>query len=404
MSGRPESLAGAAFLSEPGFRAVVAAVERRGDKARAVGGAVRNTLLGEPVDDVDIATTARPETVMERAAAAGLQAIPTGIEHGTVTVVAHGVPYEVTTLRADVETDGRRAVVAFTDDWTADAERRDFTMNAIYADADGRLHDPVGGVPDALARRLRFIGTPEDRIREDYLRILRFFRFHARYGNDAPDASALAACVGLKEGLLRLSRERIGGETRKLVLARRAAETLRLMEVTGVLPLVLGSGAAVDTFSAAVDLAARAGAPFGVEARLAALAAVAKEDADRLADRLRLSREETETIAAIAQVSALLGPTPDDAAARTAVYRFGNAVATAAVVHAAARAGAGLPAAVVIARDWSAPRFPVTGRDLLAAGMAPGPAVGERLRAIEADWIAEGFPPAAEFRARNGFP
>lgn len=403
MSGRPESLAGAAFLSEPGFRAVVAAVERQGDRARAVGGAVRNTLLGEPVDDVDIATTARPEAVIERAAAAGLQAIPTGVEHGTVTVVAHGVPYEVTTLRADVETDGRRAVVAFTDDWVADAERRDFTMNAIYADADGRLHDPVGGVPDALARRLRFIGAPEDRIREDYLRILRFFRFHARYGDGPPDASALAACVALKEGLLRLSRERIGGETRKLVLARRAAETLHLMEIAGVLPLIVGSGAAVRAFSAAVDLAARAGVPLGVEARLAALAAVEREDAERLADRLRLSREETETIAAITRASARLGPSPDDAATRTAVYRFGNAVATAAVIHAAARAGGGAPATLAIARDWSAPPFPVTGRDLLAAGLAPGPAVGERLRAIEADWIAEGFPPAAAFRARHGF-
>ena len=200
----------AEWLKSPGIQAVFAAIEQEGDEARVVGGAVRNTLLGHPVPDVDIATTASPETVMERARAAGLKPIGTGIDHGTITVVSSGYPYEVTTLREDVETFGRQARVVFGRNWTRDAERRDFTLNALYVDRHGRLHDPLGGLDDCLNRHVRFIGDPDTRIREDYLRILRFFRIYAAYGAGDMDADGLGACLRQRDGLRHLSAERIG--------------------------------------------------------------------------------------------------------------------------------------------------------------------------------------------------
>lgn len=381
----------AAFLRDPAFRAVAAALAVDGDRIRVVGGAVRNTLMGEPVSDVDVATTARPEVVAARAVAAGLKAIPTGIEHGTVTVVADGTPFEVTTLRADVETDGRRAVVAFTDDWAADAGRRDFTMNAIYADPDGTLHDPTGGIADALAGRVRFIGRPEDRIREDYLRILRFFRFHARYGRGTADAGALAACVDLRAGLDRLSRERIGAEWRKLVSAPRAAETIALMAEEGVLAHVLGRPGRPERLARALDLAAAAGLSPDPMLPTAAVALDGPADAEPVADRLRLANAERDRLAALGTWAERLGPDPGADAVRLAVYRVGNEIAAGAIVLAAARAGTAAPATLALARDWPAPVFPLGGRDLLAAGMAPGPALGARLKALEDAWIASGF-------------
>lgn len=387
----PERLAGAAFLEDPALLAVLDAIERDGDRAMVVGGAVRNTLLGEPVTDTDVATTARPETVMARAAAAGLKAVPTGVEHGTVTVVAGHRPFEVTTLRADVETDGRRAVVAFTDDWATDASRRDFTMNAIYVDRDGRLFDPTGGAEDAGRRLVRFIGRPEDRIREDYLRILRFFRFHARYGSGAPDPAGLAASIALQEGLDRLSRERIGQEMRKLVVAPRADGTLGLMHETGILDRVLGSPAHADRF----HRLAEEGVSFGPELALSIVGAETAADVERVAERLRLSNAERDLMAAIVRLSAALGADPDEAAVKRAVYFEGNAAVAPALVHAAARAGVGISRHAPLARDWRAPRFPITGRDLIAEGVRPGPELGRELRAREEAWIAGGFGEAA---------
>src|SRR5690606_10002862 len=206
-----------------------------GEEARIAGGAVRNALFGEPVADVDIATTTPPQETVRRAEAAGFKAVPTGFEHGTVTVVAEGRPFEVTTLRADVETDGRRARVVFGRDWQADAERRDFTINALYAEADGTVVDLVGGLADIAARRLRFIGDAEARIREDYLRILRFFRFFAWYGEGRPDAEGLKACARLKGGLSGLSAERVWAETKKLLSAPDPSRALLWMRQTGVL-------------------------------------------------------------------------------------------------------------------------------------------------------------------------
>lgn len=386
---RPVSIAGAAFLGDPAFGRVMTALERDGDQARVVGGAVRNTLLGEPVDDIDIATTAPPETVVARAAAAGLKPVPTGLAHGTVTVVAAGRAFEVTTLRADVETDGRHAVVAFSRDWQQDARRRDFTMNAVYADADGRLFDPVGGVDDALARRVRFIGDPAGRIAEDYLRILRFFRFHARYGEGAPDPAGLAAAVDMKDGLDRLSRERVGTEMGKLVLAKSAVSVLSDMQSAGILSSVLKGDGDVARLGAVIAGAARQGAAAGLELRLAALAI----DHAGLAEALRLSNREKKRIEAIDVWCAAFARRLDAVAIKEAVYRAGNEVAFDALLLAAATSRSEAPADLVdLARHFAAPPFPVTASLLMAEGYAPGPALGEELRRREADWIAAGCP------------
>ncbi|MCM5559850.1 CCA tRNA nucleotidyltransferase [Pleomorphomonas sp. JP5] len=385
----PVSIVGAPFLGDPAFRRVIAAIEMDGDRARVVGGAVRNTLIGVPVDDVDIATTARPEVVAARATAAGLKAVPTGIAHGTVTIVSSGRPFEVTTLRTDLETNGRHAVVAFTRDWAGDAGRRDFTMNAIYADADGSLHDPVGGIADALAGRVRFIGDPVERIEEDYLRILRFFRFHARYGRVELDKRGLEAAVGLQEGIGQLSRERIGAEMRKLVTAVGAEPALTVMDRTGILAKILPGGGVLARFSTTIDLALRHDLPFGLEARLAALAV----DRQGLAGALRLSGREDKRVETIVQWGGELAARMDEATVRLVVVRAGNEVASAALVLAAAEQGCDPKANLVqIARDFRPPESPVTAARLMAEGYVPGPGLGAELRRREAAWIAAGCP------------
>ncbi|MBN9263737.1 MAG: CCA tRNA nucleotidyltransferase, partial [Hyphomicrobium sp.] len=236
----PTSLAGAPWLERPETRAVLSALAAAGHEARIVGGTVRNALLGEPVTDVDIATTATPDETMAAARAAGLDAIPTGVSHGTVTIVAHHVPFEVTTLREDVETFGRHARVAFTADWAADARRRDFTINALYCDANGTISDPLGGLADLAARRVRFIGDARERIREDALRILRFFRFHARYSAEAIDAEGLAACAAERHLLAKLSAERVRAELLKLLDAPGAARAIAVMAAYGFIVEILG--------------------------------------------------------------------------------------------------------------------------------------------------------------------
>ncbi|WP_036839208.1 CCA tRNA nucleotidyltransferase [Pleomorphomonas oryzae] len=385
----PASIAGAPFLADPAFQRVIAAVEQDGDRARVVGGAVRNTLIGVPVDDVDIATTAPPETVAARVTAAGLKAVPTGIAHGTITVVSSGRPFEVTTLRADLETDGRHAVVAFTRDWVGDARRRDFTMNAIYADADGGLHDPVGGIADALAGHVRFIGDPVERIEEDYLRILRFFRFHAGYGRGALDAVGLDASVRLQDGIDRLSRERIGAEMRKLVTAAGAVVALTVMDETSILARILPGGGAVGRFSRVVGLAERCERTLGLEARLAALAV----ERQRLAEALRLSGRENKLIEAIARWAEEIAARMDETTVRFAVVREGNEVAFAALILAAVHRGEEPTMDLIrLAWDFKPPRSPVTAARLMVEGYVPGPLLGAELRRREAAWIAAGCP------------
>jgi len=405
------SFAGAAFLAQPAFRRVVAALAVDGDEVRLVGGSVRDAVLAGvghaalQEGDLDLATTATPDVVSARARAAGLKVVPTGIAHGTVTVVVDRRPFEVTTLRRDVATDGRHAEVAFGRDWTEDARRRDFTMNAMSLSPDGVLHDPVGGHADCLARRVRFIGVADERIREDYLRILRFFRFHARFGSGEPDAEGLHAVTRNLDGLPRLSAERIAQEMRKLVVAPGAAETLASMAECGVLDRVLAGVPRLGRFARFAAICRAGGADVEPSPALVALAVFVAEDAGRLAARLKLSGAERERMVAAeaavrplsrAGATASGDVTADAAAARVLLYRLGAAAWRDGTRLAWADAGAAADDAVWHARltlpdRWPPPRLPVAGRDLLNAGVAPGPEVGRRLAALEARWIASDF-------------
>src|SRR5215831_17489485 len=273
------------WLREGELARILALLDCDGEEARVVGGAVRNALLREPLGDIDVATTALPQEVMRRVEAAGFKAVPTGLEHGTITVVAAGQPFEVTTLREDVETDGRHAKVAFGRDWRRDAERRDFTINALSAARDGTVYDYVGGLADIAARRVRFIGDAATRIAEDYLRILRFFRFHAAYGEGAPDPAGVAACIAGREGLEQLSRERVRMEVIKLLGARHPVPALAVMTEAGLLDQVLAGVPQLASFANMMKLEAALGLGADPVRRLGALAVSVREDADRLRDR-----------------------------------------------------------------------------------------------------------------------
>lgn len=368
-----------AWLSEPGPRAVMEMLERGGHRALYVGGTVRNALLGLPPGDIDIATDARPERVMELATAAGLKPVPTGADHGTVTVVADHRGIEVTTFRRDVETDGRRAVVAFSDQIEHDAERRDFTMNALYATSSGEVIDPLGGLPDLLARRVRFVGDARARIREDYLRILRFFRFHAWYGDPAAglDPEGLAACAANLDGIAGLSRERVGAETKKLLSAPDPSAAVAAMAQVGALARAL-PGADHRALGPLVHLEAEAGLGPDPIRRLAALGGEDPSGA------LKLSRAEAKRLGALREAAA------SGAAAAELGYRLGADMALSALVLRAAIEGAPLPPRV---RDeatrGAAAQFPVKPADLMPA--FEGPALGTRLKDLEARWIASGF-------------
>jgi poly(A) polymerase len=362
------------WLKQPGTQALCGALEAAGHRALFVGGCVRNALLGVPVADVDIATDARPETVTRLAEAAGLRVVPTGIEHGTVTVIAGGVAHEVTTFRRDVETDGRRAVVAFAQDVAEDAARRDFTMNALYADLRGDVLDPLGGLPDLVARRLRFVGDAHQRIREDYLRILRFFRFHAHYGDpgEGMDAEALAASAELAEGVDGLSRERIGSEIRKLLAARDPAPAVAAMAQAGVLARVL-PGSDARALAPLVHL--EGDLPPRWQRRLAALGGQEVEE------RLRLSRADAAVLAALRDA---VGRGWSPAALG---WKLGAEGGRDAVLLRAALLESPLPT------DWqtdvargAASVMPVTAIDLMPD--LQGAALGARLKEIEARWLA----------------
>lgn len=404
------SFAGAPFLADPALLRVVEAITADGGEVRLVGGFVRDAVLGDPMDgDLDLATPLLPEIVSERARAAGLKVVPTGIEHGTVTVVAEGRPFEVTTLRRDVATDGRRAEVAFGSDWLEDARRRDFTMNAMSLSPDGTLHDPVGGYADCLARRVRFIGIADERIREDYLRILRFFRFHARFGTGAPDGEGLHAVTRNLSGLQQLSAERIAQEMRKLVQAAGAAETLGFMAECGVLDRVLAGVPRLVRFARWLDLVRATGTALAPAPALVALSTFVPEDIDRLAARLKLSgAERTRMAGAEAARRAIAGQMASDGkltdgeglasdghAARVLLYRLGPAAWRDGVLLAWADAGmnddAWWRALLSLPERWTAPHFPLAGRDLLATGLPAGPVLGRRLADAEARWIASDF-------------
>jgi poly(A) polymerase len=384
------------WLSRPETQAVFAALRARGHEARAVGGAVRNALIGKDVADIDIATPALPEQSLSAAKAAGLHVIPTGLQHGTVTVVSGHIPHEVTTLRRDVETDGRHAVVAFTDDWAADAARRDFTINALYCAADGTVHDPLGGYSDLVARRVRFIGDARARIGEDYLRILRFFRFTAEYVRDAPDAEGLAACGQMRDGLQRLSAERIRSEVLKIVAAPRGGDVADIMHAHGFWVPLLGLAAVPEHLRRLAVVERLQGRAPNAVTRLAALAILTSEDADHLASRLKMSTHEWMGLAAVGRLWRQISPDLDQAACRRMLHREGRAAVTAAGAVAWARHDATATDA-----DWTGlmleletldvPTFPVRGRDVLDRGVAPGPMVGAILARLTEWWVARDF-------------
>lgn len=362
----------------PGTQAVCAALTGAGHVALFVGGCVRNALLGAAVDDIDIATDAHPEAVMALAAAAGLKAVPTGLAHGTVTVVADHRAHEVTTFRRDVETFGRHAVVAFSADPAEDAARRDFTFNALYATPAGAVLDPLGtGLNDLAARRVRFIGAPQDRIREDYLRILRFFRFHAWYGQGGLDAEGLAACAGLAEGVQTLSRERLGAEMKKLLAAPDPAPAVAAMAQAGVLGRVL-PGASVRALAPLVHIEGLWGLAPDALRRLAALGG-----AD-VAERLRLSRAEA------ARRDRLAEAAQGQAGAGELGYRLGaDEGAEALALRAALLEALPAPGARTALAAGAQARFPITAADLMP-GLS-GAALGAALKEREARWIASGF-------------
>ena len=393
---QPPRLSGADWLQRPETQAVLAALAARGFAARAVGGAVRNALLGLPVSDVDIATTARPEEVVAAAETAGLRAIPTGIAHGTVTIVAGGRTYEVTTLRKDVETYGRHASVTFTDDWAADARRRDFTLNALYCDAGGEVFDPLSGYADLAARRVRFIGEAAERIREDYLRILRFFRFTAQYAEGPPDAPGLAACVLGREGLAILSGERVCQELLRLLVARRGPELVRWMLDYGLLPQVLGLAPRPTLLARLADLESALGLAPDAVLRLAGLGVEVPEDAEGLRNRLRLSNEDAAKLTRASIRAPAFDPAVSESAAKAQLYAVGDAAYREGVLLAWARSG-DEPASdawrrrLSLPERWQAPRFSIRGDDVMALGVPAGPRVGELLRTLEGWWIAGDF-------------
>ena len=388
------SLARAPWLRAASLQRIFAAIGNAGGEARVAGGAVRNALLGIPVADIDLATNLSPEQVTKACKAAGLAVHPTGIDHGTVTVVSNHHPYEVTTLRHDIETDGRRAKVQYTDDWQADAMRRDFTMNALYCDASGKLYDFTNGYADLLRKRIIFVGSAAKRIEEDYLRVLRFFRFHARFGKGTPDKAGLEACVRHRKGLGGLSAERIRQEMFKLLAAPGAVPTLKLMAKHGILSHLL-------PYTEQWRVIARL--PPDPVLRLAVLAAMPAS----MKDRWRLSNVEERRIA---QIVSRMPPTPAlrPREQRAMLYHLGAEAWRDLVQVAWARSRDAMndrrwKRLLRLPDRWPVPALPLSGHDLIATGLPPGPAVGDALRQLEDWWVASDFKPDKdELLARLG--
>jgi poly(A) polymerase len=370
-----------------GMKRVLDALGAGEGLTRYVGGAVRDDLIGLPVSDVDLATRIRPDEVMDRLKAAKVKAVPTGIDHGTITAVSDGKPVEITTLRRDVSTDGRRATIAFTDDWKEDAARRDFTINALSADpVSGEIFDYFGGLDDLLARHVRFIGDPLQRIAEDHLRILRFFRFHARFGSGAPDRAALDACTERANDLMALSRERIADELLKLLAIADPSNTVGIMLDRQILRPVLPEIESVRLADLRAVIASEREA--GIEPdplrRLAALLPRNAEVAEGVAARLRLSNKARKRLACSAAEDLLTSP-------QALAYRVGTDCAIDRLLLAGHAAEASSIA------HWKSPRLPIGGGALIARGLKEGPIVARTLRRIEDRWVEAGFPAGEEF-------
>ena len=382
-------LTDALWFHSPELRAVVTALSYRGEKPRIVGGAVRDGLLELSVADVDLATTLTPDEVISALEAGRIKAVPTGIDHGTITAVSSGKTFEITTLRRDVSTDGRRATVVFSTDWVEDAARRDFTINALYADPDtGEIFDYFGGLDDLKAGKVRFIGDATARIAEDHLRILRYFRFYARFGKSAPDAEAIAACEAAAKSLMALSRERIADELRKLLALPDPGDSVLLMVRHNIFAAFLPELAA-DAMERLERLLARENAAASepnAERRLSALLPDDRIAVEQVASRLKLSNKiRVELAERTTELS------PDTASAKALAYRYGVAMATDMfLLHGADDWQIG----ITLLQNWAPPVFPIKGGDLVARGLNAGPLVAKTLKAVERQWIDEGFPDA----------
>jgi poly(A) polymerase len=383
------------LISGPAAR-VLELLNGNGEEARVVGGAVRNALLKIPIGDVDIATTALPAEVIRRAKAAGIKSVPTGIDHGTVTLVIDAHPFEITTLREDTETFGRKAKVAFGRDWVTDAERRDFTINGLSVDARGVVHDHVGGLDDIAAKRVRFIGDPDQRIAEDYLRILRFFRIHAAFGAGEPDRESYLACIRARAGLAALSAERVRMEMLKLMVAAGAAGAITAMADGGLLLPIFGGVAYTGPFAGMIAAERLLGLKPDAVRRLGALAVAVTEDARRLAVRLRLSNAETRALDSMGHRWWRLAGM-DEATARRRLYRLGEDRYRDRLMLAWARAGRVTDSTqwrelATLPERWRAPKFPLKAADFIARGIAEGPLLGQVLALAEDAWLAADFP------------
>lgn len=397
------SVADQDWFRAPGLTRVLELLNHGGE-ARVVGGAVRNSLMGLPVSDMDIATTLLPEEVQRRAEAVGVKCVPTGIKHGTVTLVVDGHPYEITTLRRDVETYGRHAQVEFTDDWQADAERRDLTINALYADREGRVHDYVGGVEDIAKAHVRFIGSAAERIAEDHLRILRFFRFFAHYGRGRPDPEGIRASAAAREKIHQLSAERIWAEMKKLLSAKDPFRALLWMRTSGVLTVVLPETEkwGIDSIPDLVAAEERFGWKPDALLRLSAIIPPDVERIEAMAARLRLSLAERATLMAFAACPPI-GDEMSGAQLDILLYRRGSSGVIGRLKMALAKAAtagheadslstvARLNALLDRAQSWVRPVMPVKGADLIDAGMPAGPQIGEKLAKLEERWMTSNF-------------
>jgi poly(A) polymerase len=399
------SIAGHAWFRDARLQQVFALLNKDGGEARIVGGAVRNSLMGLPVSDMDIATTLLPEAVIARAEEAGVKCVPTGLKHGTVTLVVDGKPFEVTTLRRDVETDGRHAKVEFTADWKADAARRDLTINALYADQEGLVHDYVGGLDDIETATIRFIGSASERIEEDHLRILRFFRFFAFYGRGRPDADGLKASAAARKSLVFLSAERIWAELRKLLSARDPFRALLWMRTAGVLTEVLPETEkwGIDT----IPVLVRAEETFSWSAdpmlRLAAIVPPVPERLKAMADRLKMSGAERKYLQQFSEFPEMPEALPDRQFRRMLYEHGGDGAITRLKLAIATAVGRGeddldalrrpgfLRKLLDMAQTWEKPIFPVKGADLIEKGFESGPDMGAALSKLEERWIESDF-------------
>lgn len=385
----------APWLSAPPLKAIFDTFAKAGSEVRVVGGAVRNALLNEPITDIDLATPTLPERVMDIGRAAGFGVYPTGIDHGTVTLVSSDQKFEITTLRRDVETDGRHAVVAFTTDWAEDAHRRDFTINAMSVNAQGKIFDYASGRDDISARRVRFIGAAADRIREDYLRILRFFRFTAQISHSDPDNDGVSASIALKDGIASLSGERIGAEVMKFLVAPRAGEISVIMDVSGISQCIFGHTTQPLNLIRLQAIEHALGEHADAITRLAALTNHAP--AADIARRLRLSNADASALEAATSHHRTFTASTDAHTARTALYRLNPQSYRRAVR--VSWANTNTPARdphwtqlATLEQSWTPPQLPVSGADILALGITPGPVVGQILKAFEQWWIDSDFP------------